>query len=180
VEGVTWCAASARRHGFWSAPAGNRSVALPSYYFGTTDSTGTVELTALLPGPYDVTIGDPRLAELGIGVPAHFSFDATRDSTVVTTIRVPATDFFIGDRCARSPRAALRDSVFLFGRVLTQDGHPVSDAKVTFAPRTAARGSGARIISSPGTTECSNHATTGALVTRCASTCIKPDSPMWW
>ena len=107
----------------------------PSYYSGTTDSTGTVEIKDLLPGPYDVTIADPRLAELGIGIPAHFSFTAKRDSTIVTTIRVPATDLFVGDRCAASPRAARGDSVSLVGRVLTQDGKPVSDAKVTFAAR---------------------------------------------
>ena len=56
----------------------------PSYYFGTTDSTGTVEIKDLLPGPYAVTIGDPRLAELGIGVPAHFKLhcdSGTRQSS---------------------------------------------------------------------------------------------------
>lgn len=105
----------------------------PSYYFGITDSTGTVEIPDLLPGPYDVTITDPRLAELGIGVPAHFSFNATRDSTTVTTIRVPDAEVLVGGPCADSRNPASRDSVFLFGRVLTRDGNPVAGAKVTFA-----------------------------------------------
>ncbi len=107
----------------------------PSYYFGTTDATGTIEIKELLPGPYDVTIGDPRLAEVGIGAPAHFSFTAVRDSTIVATIKVPATDALIRDRCPDSRHLVDRDSVLLIGRVVTQDGIPVAGAKVTFAAR---------------------------------------------
>lgn len=105
----------------------------PSYYFGITDSTGSVEIKDLLPGPYEVTMTDPRLAELGIGAPAQFGFSARRDSTIATTIRVRPAELVVADRCTYAPSAMRPDSVFVFGRVLNHDGKPVSGAKVTFA-----------------------------------------------
>ena len=143
---ATWTNAGA-----WTAPLGAVRIRLvtnsgaprpgvgvslfPSYYFGTTDADGTVEIKDLLPGPYAVTIGDPRLAELGIGAPAHFSFTAARDSTVNATIKIPSTDALIRDHRPDPRHLTARDSALIVGRVVSQDGSPVAGARVTFAAR---------------------------------------------
>lgn len=106
-------------------------VATP--YFGVVDSTGTAEITGLLPGPYAVRIVDPRFAELGIGVPTPLKFTAFRDSTTTKTLKVPTAEDFIAARCIAAHQWTPEDSVFVFGRVVTPDGQPVSNVTVGFS-----------------------------------------------
>jgi hypothetical protein len=102
-------------------------------YFGNADSRGILEITGLLPGPYELrTIVDPRLAEMGIASGRTMPIVAVRDSTVSTTLAAPTAENFATERCAQVPRRPA-DSVFVLGQVVTADGRPVVDAKLTFA-----------------------------------------------
>jgi hypothetical protein len=102
-------------------------------YFGNADSLGILEITGLLPGPYELrTVVDPRLAEMGIASGRTMPIVAVRDSTVITTLAAPTAENFATERCARVPRGSA-DSVFVLGQVVTADGRPVVDAKLTFA-----------------------------------------------
>ena len=108
-------------------------------YFGTTNVNGMVEIRDLLPGPYAVRIIDPRVAELGIGLPTTLRFRAARDTTVLATLIVPTTESSIAGRCVANHQWTVGDSLFTIGRVLTRDGKPVTNAKVAFATRADSR-----------------------------------------
>ncbi|HEX7546342.1 MAG TPA: hypothetical protein VF368_06415 [Gemmatimonadaceae bacterium] len=117
-------------------PAAGTIIGLvATHYFGTADDRGMVEINELLPGPYTVRVIDPRIAELGVGLPTALRFVAARDTTSVATLTVPTTESMIADRCVVNHQWAVGDSLFTMGRVVTPDGKPVNDAKVTFATR---------------------------------------------
>jgi hypothetical protein len=107
-----------------------------THYFGTADDRGTVEIKELLPGPYTVRIIDPRIAALGVGLPTALRFVAARDTTSVATLTVPTTESMIADRCVENHQWTVGDSTFTMGRVVTPDGKPVNNAKVSFAVKT--------------------------------------------
>src|ERR1035437_10011802 len=117
-------------------PAAGTIISLvATHYFGTADDRGMVEIKELLPGPYTVRVIDPRIAELGVGLPTALRFVAARDTTSVATLTVQTTESMIADRCVVNHQWAVGDSSFTMGRVVTPDGKPVNDAKVTFATR---------------------------------------------
>jgi Carboxypeptidase regulatory-like domain len=137
-DGVEWTAPLGVLHLRVLTAAGNPAtgtvIALDGTpYSGTVDSAGFIRIEDLVPGPYFVRIADPRLLPLGIGVPTPLKINALRDSTINATLKVPATEAFVGGRCAMSHQHTAGDSVFLIGRVLTSDGRPVPDATITFA-----------------------------------------------
>jgi hypothetical protein len=115
-------------------PAVGTIIALvASPYFAVVDSSGIAEIKDLLPGPYTVRVVDPRIAELGVGVPTHLKFSAERDSVVSATLKVPSAAEMIADRCVAAHQWDVGDSVFVFGRVVTPDNQPVRNATVRFA-----------------------------------------------
>jgi Carboxypeptidase regulatory-like domain len=117
-------------------PATGSVIALvASQYFAVVDSTGVATIDELIPGPYAVRIVDPRIAELGIGLPTPLKFEAFRDSTVRATLTVPTTESFIADRCLAAHRWSVGDSVFILGRVTTPAGKPVAGVLVTVEPK---------------------------------------------
>ncbi len=137
-DGLTWHAplGAFRLHAVTAAgkPAVGAIVALvATQYFGVVDSEGNVEIRDLVPGPYTVRIVDPRIAELGLGVPTPLKFTAFRDSTANEKLRVPTEEELLTDKCIAARQWSVGDSVFVVGRVVTPDGQPVHDAKVTFA-----------------------------------------------
>jgi hypothetical protein len=115
------------------AATGSVIALVASPYFGVTDATGTAKLQKLVPGPYAVRIVDPRIAELGIGLPTPVKFTAIRDSTVVARLTVPTAEDFIAERCVAAHQWTAGDSVFVLGRVVKPDGTPVANARVEFA-----------------------------------------------
>jgi hypothetical protein len=109
-------------------------IALPgTHYRATTDSAGEAVITDLLPGPYSVEIVDPRLAPIGLWIPAQVSFLAARDSTVRETLKIPSAEDWVISKCMSVRQWEVGDSVFILGRVLTTSGRPVADTKVNFA-----------------------------------------------
>lgn len=108
-------------------------VATP--FFATVDANGYADIKDLLPGEYAVRIVDPRIAELGIGLPTTLKFRAAPDSTALATLVVPTTESSIAGRCVADHHWAVGDSVFTMGRVVAPNGGLVNDLKVTFATR---------------------------------------------
>jgi hypothetical protein len=138
-DGLTWKAplGALRLHAITAdgKPAVGSVMALTATpYFATADSNGFARIPDLLPGPYGVRIIDPRVVELGIGLPTPLRFVAARDSTTLATIVVPTAESFVKDRCvaARKPKNVSAASYFVLGRVVTPDGQPVKGAEVSF------------------------------------------------
>lgn len=137
-DGLTWKAplGALRVHAITKdgkAAAGAVIALLATQYYGTVGANGMLEIKDLLPGPYAVRIVDPRIAELGIGLPTPLKFRAARDTTTIATLVVPTTESSIADRCVANHKWTVGDSLFTIGRVVTPDGKPVNEAKVTFA-----------------------------------------------
>ena len=115
-------------------PAIGAAVFLPGTpYHGASDSSGTILIGELLPGPYSLRIRDARIAELGISLPTPISFVAARDSTHRTTLKVPTAEEYVAGMCLRDHQWRVNDSTFILGRIVTPAGKSVDDAKVSFA-----------------------------------------------
>ena len=116
-------------------PAASALVSLVGTpYFGNADSSGILEIGGLVSGPYEArTIADPRLAEMGLAIGPSKKFVAVRDSTVALTLAAPTAESFAAEHCALAGQRSAADSVFVLGQVVTADGRPVVDAKLTFA-----------------------------------------------
>lgn len=110
--------------------AGTILSLVATHYYGTADANGLVVIKELLPGPYAVRIIDPRIAELGIGLPTSLRFVAARDSTAVATLTIPTVESMIADRCVANHQWTVGDSLFTMGRVVTPDGKPVDKARI--------------------------------------------------
>jgi hypothetical protein len=103
-------------------------------YQGVADSTGTVEIPDLIPGPYRVTIVDPDLASLDVAVAQPLEFTAVRDSTTVARLAVKGALEYVSQRC-RAGGASLargeeviRGSAWILGRITNTDGEPIEGA----------------------------------------------------
>ncbi|MFI5233516.1 MAG: carboxypeptidase-like regulatory domain-containing protein [Gemmatimonadales bacterium] len=139
-DGLTWSAPLGALHLHALTkdrkPAVGAVVALVATpFFNTVGATGYADIRGLLPGEYAVRIIDPRIAELGIGLPTALKFRAAPDSTALATLTVPTTESSIEDRCVADHHRTVRDSVFTIGRVVAPNGGLVNDLKVTFATR---------------------------------------------
>jgi hypothetical protein len=106
-----------------------------SPYYGIADTSGTVTIADLLPGPYALKVLDPRLAGLDILLPTSGKFTAVRDSTVQLSLEVPTVEDFVVGRCRANGNWTATDSTYLLGRVVDAQDNPVADASVTFAVR---------------------------------------------
>lgn len=110
------------------APAAGTLIELQDTdYQAIADSTGSVAIESLLPGPYAVAVRDPKLAQLGIPLNTSLTFIAERDSTVVARLAVETAEDFVRSRCARD--GPLRGGGWLLGRVMTRDGKAVDGAR---------------------------------------------------
>jgi hypothetical protein len=139
-DGVTWKAplGAVRLHAVRKdqKPAMGTVIALVATpFFSTVDANGYAEIKGLLPGEYAVRVVDPRIAELGMGLPTPLKFRAAPDSTALATLIVPTTESSIIERCVANHQWTKGDSVFTMGRVVAPNGGLVNDLKVTFASR---------------------------------------------
>ena len=133
----------------WKAPLGSAELRLTAIngsplrdarvqldstdYEGTTDSTGRLTLTELLPGPYTISVYDSALAVVDTTLPASVGFVAKRDSTSRVTARVPSAAQFISAECSR--RDALgRESPFVLARIVKDDDTPMVGARWRLEP----------------------------------------------
>ncbi len=116
------------------APAAGTVLALnASHYFGTADPYGMVEIHDLLPGPYSARVIEPRLADLGIGIPTALHFQVGRDSTVLATVKVQTAESYTMNLCKDAHVFTAGGTSMMLGRVLTRSGQPVKNATVAIA-----------------------------------------------
>jgi hypothetical protein len=139
-DGQTWNASlgSLRIHAVTSSgrPATGAEVLLPGTpYHATADSSGTILIGDLLPGPYSLAIRDARIAELDLSIPTNISFVAARNSTHRETLQVPTAEEYVAGLCRKNRQWEANDSTFILGRLVTPEGTSVDDAKVSFAVR---------------------------------------------
>jgi hypothetical protein len=115
-------------------PSAGTSVQLGgTQYHGTTDSTGTVLIRDLLPGPYSLRVRDKRVAALGFLLPTPVTFAAARDSVVQLTLTVPTVEDYAADECRKSRQWRSTDSTYIVGRVMDADHRPVAGVRVSYA-----------------------------------------------
>jgi hypothetical protein len=133
----------------WDAPLGAVSVSAvtgagqPSagtlvqlggtQYHGTTDSSGTVLIRDLLPGPYALRVHDKRVESLGFLLPTAVTFAAARDSVVRLTLTVPTVEDYAASQCRKARQWRSTDSTYIVGRVLDPDKRPVAGVLVSYA-----------------------------------------------
>jgi hypothetical protein len=79
------------------------------------------------------------MAELDVSIPTSITFVAARDSTFRTTVKVSTTEEYVAGLCRKDRQWEANDSTFILGRVVTPEGNPVEDAKVSFATWTKDR-----------------------------------------
>jgi hypothetical protein len=96
-------------------------------YEPSRDGDGSFVVSDLLPGPYSVTIRDPRLAELDIPLTSSTRFTAMRDSVADVRVQVETADDFAAKRCGADGRGSGKAAVL--ARVVSADGRPVGDAR---------------------------------------------------
>jgi hypothetical protein len=109
-------------------------------YIARPDSTGMATLGRLVPGPYDITVLDPKLAALGVGIPTGLRFTAQRDSTFEAALTAPTLEAHAARRCQDSlrgkplPLPKLRDDgAWIIGKVVDSVGFPLVGAKAKAA-----------------------------------------------
>ncbi|MBV9881222.1 MAG: carboxypeptidase regulatory-like domain-containing protein [Gemmatirosa sp.] len=108
-------------------------------YEATADSAGVAEIPHLLPGPYAVSIADPRLAALGVPLATPLRFVAERDSVATRRLEVATAEDFTAARClsdrSRTKTADTSGTGWLLGRVSTPDGRAADGARWTIRDR---------------------------------------------
>ncbi|MGH7653413.1 MAG: carboxypeptidase-like regulatory domain-containing protein, partial [Gemmatimonadaceae bacterium] len=137
-DGQSWNASLGTLHirAAWSTgkPAVGATVLLPGTpYRGTADSSGSILIGDLLPGPYSVRINDKHTEQLGFTLPTKLRFIAARDSVHQATLSVPTTEEYVAGLCQKSKQWGYDDSTFVLGRVVNSAGKAVADVRVTFA-----------------------------------------------
>jgi hypothetical protein len=111
-------------------PDSGRVVRLDSTsYVATSDASGNVVITELVPGPYAVLVVDGRLEQIGVKVPVGISFFATRDTVVSLSIVTPTPFEFAQDICRTEGTPV--GTAALFGRVLNEDGSGAERVEIT-------------------------------------------------
>jgi hypothetical protein len=131
-DGSTWNAplGTLRLHAVdrQGRPASSTAVRLVGTdYAADIDSSATVVLEDLLPGPYTASVFDARLAVLGLQSASTFRFTAERDSTKEALLQVETADEIARRRCGQDLPAP--GKAWLLGRVVTADGRPVREAR---------------------------------------------------
>ncbi|MDB4914917.1 MAG: hypothetical protein JWM95_2561 [Gemmatimonadetes bacterium] len=100
-------------------------------YIGVSDSSGTVMIPDLIPGPYTVVFVDTALAHAPIRIPSTFHFEAHRGRVDEMVLHVPTDNAFLKTAC-RASKAVTRwlriDIVNDF------DGSPVAGARWDIGP----------------------------------------------
>jgi hypothetical protein len=102
-------------------------------YQATADSSGSIAIEDLLPGPYSASIVDRGLAELGLPQARRLQFEAKADSTINAQVTVETAEEVVASRCARD--APIKGGAWIIGRVVDPDGRAAKDARWTIRDR---------------------------------------------
>ena len=118
-------------------PVRDALLSLPdSPYRARTDSAGNALIRELVPGPYALGVIDSRIASLGMTIPTTLKFTAERDSVIRATVKLPTAEEYLTEKCVASGHFTVGDSVIVVGRVISANGKPIENARVTFGVKT--------------------------------------------
>jgi hypothetical protein len=119
-------------------PAVGASVRLDNTsYSARADSSGSITLTRLLPGPYKLVAVDTQLESIGVSLATSIVFIAVRDSVHRRELVVPTANDYVAERCTHDakwyrtmprPRGG---TVWMIGRVVGADNVPISGASAS-------------------------------------------------
>jgi len=100
-------------------------------YAGRADSTGSITIERLLPGPYKLVVIDSQLEAIGLKLSSSINFTAVRDSVHRASLLVQTANDYIAERCIHDgkwsrPMSRPRGStVWMLGRVVGADNVPI-------------------------------------------------------
>ena len=139
-DGNSWHASlgTVRVHATMSdrRPAAGVAVHLvETQYRAVADSNGDIEIADLIPGPYTLSVIDPRLLSLDLEMETPIKFVAERDSTSRQSLVVNTAEEFAVARCVAHHRYTPGDSVFVLGRALTPDRKPEAGLVIALEQR---------------------------------------------
>ena len=117
--------------------AGTRVQLENTSYSGRADSSGSITIARLLPGPYKLVTIDSQLETIGVKLETSISFTAARDSVHRAELVVQTASDYVAERCihdAKWARAMARPrggTVWIVGRVVGPDNVPVKGVSVS-------------------------------------------------
>jgi hypothetical protein len=106
-------------------------------YSARADSTGSITITRLLPGPYKLVTVDSQLASIGVSLSTSINFTAVRDSVHRADLVVQTANDYVAERCIhdakwqRTMPRPRRETVWIIGRVVGADNVPISGASAS-------------------------------------------------
>lgn len=98
-------------------------------YRAVADAKGDLEITDVVPGPYQLVVIDPELSPLDITLETGLTLVAARDSIFHLGLDVPTAEDYAQHACVSDTHAL--GTAWILGRVTTPDGRPVAGAKWT-------------------------------------------------
>jgi hypothetical protein len=111
-------------------------------YRAISDSAGVAVIPDLVPGPYEVVMGDSTLIPLGVTLSTSLRFTSVRQQTYSAVLRVPTARDYVADRCHRSARNPQSPNIingdgWVIARVTNPSGDPVPGLTWSLAVRGA-------------------------------------------
>ena len=119
-------------------PAAGARVQLENTsYSARADSSGSITITRLLPGPYKLVTVDSQLESIGVSLSTSISFTAVRDSVHRADLVVQTANDYVAERCTHDakwfrtiPRPRV-GTVWMIGRVVGADNIPIKGASAS-------------------------------------------------
>lgn len=101
-------------------------------YGGVTDSAGTLRISQLIPGPYQLFVIDPRLSTIDVDIETPVKIVAQRDSTYTAAFRANTAEEYVAERCGLGRQLTdSRTAAWIAGRIVGEDKASVDSLKVT-------------------------------------------------
>lgn len=117
--------------------AGTRVQLEYTSYAGRADSSGSITIARLLPGPYKLVTIDSQLETIGVKLASSITFTAVRDSVHHAELVVQTANDYVTERCIHDakwsgPMSRPRgNSVWIIGRVVGADNVPIKGASAS-------------------------------------------------
>jgi hypothetical protein len=124
-----------------STPAVGRLIALENTdYRARVDTLGFARFRELLPGPYRISVADPRADRLGFTIPTEIKAQIARDSTTLARAEAATLEGYVAARCAKEKHWWASDTARLLLRIVPQrPSTSVAGIHVTFTDESTGR-----------------------------------------
>jgi len=106
-------------------------------YAARADSSGSITIARLLPGPYRLVVKDSQLERIGVSLSTPIAFTAVRDSVHRADLVVSTANDYVRERCVhdakwyRTMPRPRREMVWMIGRVVSGDNVPIRGVSAT-------------------------------------------------